>query len=106
MKDLADNTTTDLFPVKKTRGRPATGIAQTNADRQRAYRARKSQQWRQDLYSVNLTLESDANFALARLAKHYGVSVSAVVAKLVKDADDSLISTMAYDSDEYEEYFK
>ncbi len=107
MKDSNDTSTIDIeTQVKRGRGRPATGTAQTNADRQRAYRARKSQQWRDDLHSINLTLESDANFALDRLAKYHGVSVSAVVAKLAKDAQDSLLSTMKYDSEEYEDYFK
>ncbi|MDP2100643.1 MAG: hypothetical protein Q8S52_02565 [Methylobacter sp.] len=106
MKGLADNITTDLFPVKKSRGRPVTGVAKTSAERQREYRARKSQQWRQDLHAVNLTLPVDANCALKRLAKHHGVSFSDIVAKLVKDADDLLISTMTYDSPEYDDYFK
>ena len=39
MKDLADSSTIDLFP-KKSRGRPVTGAAQSNAERQRAYRQR------------------------------------------------------------------
>lgn len=105
MKDSNDTSTIDIeTQVKRGRGRPATGAAKTNADRQRAYRARKSQQWRDGLYSINLTLESNANFALKRLADHYGVSVSAVVGRLAIEADDLLISTMAYGSDEYENY--
>jgi hypothetical protein len=41
MKDALDTQTTDLFPsAKRGRGRPVTGAAQSNADRQRAYRQR------------------------------------------------------------------
>jgi hypothetical protein len=41
MKDKADRQTADIFEaVKRRRGRPFTGQAVTNADRQRAYRQR------------------------------------------------------------------
>jgi hypothetical protein len=41
MKDLNDRTTVDLFaPAKRRRGRPHTGQAMTNAERQKAYRQR------------------------------------------------------------------
>jgi chromosome segregation ATPase len=41
MKDQADRQTTDIFEsAKRGRGRPVTGQAMTNADRQKAYRQR------------------------------------------------------------------
>lgn len=41
MKDQNDRTTVDLFePTKRRRGRPVTGQAMTNAERQKAYRQR------------------------------------------------------------------
>lgn len=38
MKDDTDNTTTDMFGVKRGRGRPKTGTAKSGAERQAAYR--------------------------------------------------------------------
>jgi hypothetical protein len=42
MKDQTDSRTVDMFPAKRGRGRPKSGHAQSNADRQRAYRQRKA----------------------------------------------------------------
>ena len=39
MKDAHDNQTPDLLPVKRPRGRPRTGKAMTQAERQAKYRA-------------------------------------------------------------------
>ncbi len=41
MKDTTDNTTTDMFGVKRPRGRPKTGSALSGAERQAAYRAKQ-----------------------------------------------------------------
>ena len=40
MKDAHDNLTPDLLPVKRPRGRPRTGKAMTQAERQAKYRAK------------------------------------------------------------------
>lgn len=40
MKDVNDNQTADLLPLKRPRGRPATGKAMTQAERQAKYRAK------------------------------------------------------------------
>jgi hypothetical protein len=40
MKDAHDNQTPDLLPVKRPRGRPRTGKAMTQAERQAKYRAK------------------------------------------------------------------
>ncbi len=40
MKDVNDNQTADLLPLKRPRGRPRTGKAMTQAERQAKYRAR------------------------------------------------------------------
>jgi hypothetical protein len=44
MQDPHDSRTVDAFPetLKRGRGRPKTGTARTNAERQRAYRQRKA----------------------------------------------------------------
>lgn len=44
MKDQHDQSTDDLLAEPKKRGRPATGKALSNADRQRAYRERQKAQ--------------------------------------------------------------
>ncbi len=41
MKDLTDNSTAELFPLPKKRGRPPKPQAKTGAERQRAYLANK-----------------------------------------------------------------
>ena len=39
MKDAHDNQTADLLPLKRPRGRPRSGSALTNAERQAKHRA-------------------------------------------------------------------
>ena len=43
MKDFNDNQTADLLPLKRPRGRPSTGKAMTQAERQAKYRAKVAQ---------------------------------------------------------------
>ena len=43
MKDAHDNQTPDLLPIKRPRGRPRTGTAMTQAERQAKYRAKVAQ---------------------------------------------------------------
>ncbi|MFQ2015543.1 hypothetical protein ACK336_20200 [Aeromonas veronii] len=43
MKDVNDNQTVDLLPLKRPRGRPSTGKAMTQAERQAKYRAKVAQ---------------------------------------------------------------
>lgn len=40
MKDVNDNQTADLLPIKRPRGRPRTGAAISGAERQAKYRAK------------------------------------------------------------------
>lgn len=44
MKDSNDNLTADLLPVPRPRGRPRTGTAMTNAERQAKHRAKRALQ--------------------------------------------------------------
>lgn len=64
MIDTADHQTLDLFPVKRSRGRPVTGKAQSDAERARAYRLRKKQN-----QSLDLTPEARAARATELLAR-------------------------------------
>lgn len=44
MKDSHDTQTADLLPIPRPRGRPRTGTALTNAERQARYRAKRASQ--------------------------------------------------------------
>jgi len=43
MRDVNDNQTADLLPMKRPRGRPRTGSALTHAERQAKYRAKQAE---------------------------------------------------------------
>jgi len=43
MKDVNDNQTADLLPIKRPRGRPRTGKALSHAERQAKYRAAQAE---------------------------------------------------------------
>ena len=53
MKDVNDNQTADLLPMKRPRGRPRTGSALTHAERQAKYRAKQAE------LSVTVTFNKD-----------------------------------------------
>jgi hypothetical protein len=53
MKDTKDAGTTDMFGVKRGRGRPSTGQALSGAERQAAYRAKQQQ------LTVTVTINRD-----------------------------------------------
>ena len=62
MKDVNDNQTADLLPLKRPRGRPRTGTALTGAERQAKYRAQQAEKNvtvtfnREDLPALKLLL--------------------------------------------------
>ncbi len=62
MKDVNDNQTADLLPIKRPRGRPRTGTALTGAERQAKYRAQQAEKTvtvtfnREDLPALKLLL--------------------------------------------------
>ena len=62
MKDVNDNQTADLLPLKRPRGRPRTGTALTGAERQAKYRAQQAEKTvtvtfnREDLPALKLLL--------------------------------------------------
>lgn len=62
MQDSTDKQTVDLFQHEiRVRGRPVTGQAQTNADRQRAYRLRKKEQ-----HKIVSSLRADSSLYVPR----------------------------------------
>jgi len=62
MKDAHDNQTADLLPLKRPRGRPRSGSALTNAERQAKHRAKLAENTvtvtfnREDLPALKLLL--------------------------------------------------
>ena len=62
MKDVNDNQTADLLPLKRPRGRHRTGTALTGAERQAKYRAQQAEKTvtvtfnREDLPALKLLL--------------------------------------------------
>lgn len=62
MKDVNDNQTADLLPIKRPRGRPRTGTALSGAERQAKYRAQQAEKTvtvtfnREDLPALKLLL--------------------------------------------------
>ena len=61
MKDVNDNQTADLLPMKRPRGRPRTGSAVSGAERQARYRARQTE------LTVTVTFNRDDLSALKLL---------------------------------------
>lgn len=92
IKDTADNSTVDLF--KKLPGRPVTGNAKTSAQRQAAYRARKSMcknKYDDGIRTISRWVKNDTYFALSRLAKHNGLTESEMLDKLILGAQDEYL---------------
>jgi hypothetical protein len=106
MKDTADNSTVDLF--KKRPGRPSTGVAQTSAQRQAAYRVRKSMHLdSQDdgKRTISRWVKNNTYFALSRLAKHNGLTESEMLDKLILGAQDDYLKTIEIDTPEWDQFF-
>lgn len=113
MIDTADTQTVDLFPQtpKKTRGRPATGQAMTNAERQARYRSRqqmgiapKSDSPRSKS-NLNVWVDSYAHFNLDRLAAIQGIKPAALLEKLIHDAHMAYSKSLEIDSPEWLAYY-
>jgi hypothetical protein len=71
MKDTKDAGTTDMFGVKRRRGRPCTGEAKSGAERQAAYRAKQA------LETITITISRDDSEELLTLL--VGLSAGYVV---------------------------
>lgn len=108
MKDPADQQTAELFPApeKKRRGRPPTGKAKTNAQRQEMYRWRRANgidgDYRQRL---DMYIATEASFALARLASYYGKSEREILEELIKAHEAPILKQLDIDAPEWDAYF-
>ncbi len=62
----------------------------TNAERQARYKARRATAKKNGEYQLNTWLESDAHFALGRLASYRGLTKKALLEQLLVEADQSV----------------
>ena len=70
MKDAHDNQTPDLLPIKRPRGRPRTGKAMTQAERQAKYRAKVAQN------NVTVTINRGILERLDAQMRRYGMGIA------------------------------
>ncbi|OAI19983.1 MULTISPECIES: hypothetical protein [Methylomonas] len=97
MKDQTDQQTIELFPTPKRRGRPSTGKAKTNAERQADFRNRKAWRGGSDNNGHKLChwwLDYRRFSELECLASYHGVTPQAMVEQLIQSADKQLISQL------------
>jgi len=83
MKDINDNQTADLLPIKRPRGRPRTGAAISGAERQAKYRAKLAEN------TVTVTFNRDDVPALKLLLANPNPSLD-----VDKDTLDRLAATL------------
>ena len=78
-------------------------MAKTNAERQKAYRQRNRKSL--DHRRLNTWLDKEAHFALARLARRYGVTKKEVLEKLILRDDRKFLKQIGTDEEKFNEYF-
>ncbi len=54
---------------------------------------------------LNTWLDTRTFLALARLARHHGVSQAEMLARLIEPADDAILAGLALESPEWDQYF-
>ena len=77
-------------------------MAQTNAERQRAYRQRHLADVEGSRARLNVIIDQRATLALRRLAAHKGMTQAAMLERLILDADARATTSMG--ADEWAEY--
>ncbi len=81
----------DIEQTPKKRGRPPTGQALTNAERQSVYRRKQSEGIERDYQkNLNIWINSNSYHALNALAKANGLSRQKMLEKLIDSAFESL----------------
>ena len=106
-KQTDDIKTLDLLETTKPkkRGRPSTG-AQTTAQRQAAYRARRrelGEQGKPGDARLNVWLSYDAHAGLSRLARHRGISQRKLLESLLVALDNETANKL--DESEIDSYY-
>lgn len=81
-------------------------MAKTNAQRQAEYRARRINAGEKGdgEARLNTWVSSKTDFALERLAKHYGVTKREMIERLILHADDQTGKTMT--DEEFDRYLQ
>lgn len=77
----------------------------TNADRQAAYRKRRAEAGENGERRLNTWVTTGASLALARLARHHGISQRAMLERLIVQADDAILQQIELESEEWGRYF-
>lgn len=78
-------------------------MPQTTAQRQAAYRARRTTG--DGDYRLNTWISTASHLALRRLARRYGVTRRALLERLILAADQELVDTLELDTPEWDHYF-
>lgn len=78
-------------------------MAKTSAERQAHYRATRHQGEGEN--RLNTWLTTHASLALARLAKHEGISKRTLLERLITEADQRVVETLDIDAPEWNQYF-
>ena len=83
-------------------------MAKTNAERQQQYRKNRAIAGpdKNGERRLNTWLSTGAKLALERLATRYALTERGMLERLVKDADDKILSTLVSDSAELDAYLK
>lgn len=79
-------------------------MALTTAERQAAYRDRRSTAGDNGDRRLNTWLTTGASLALARLAKRYGVTQREMIERMVLGADTDILNTLDPESQEWNTY--
>jgi hypothetical protein len=82
-------------------------MAKTAAERQTAYRAKRpfAGEGENGQRRLSTWVNTGASLALARLAKHNGLSKREMLERLITVTDDANLAGMELDSPEWEAYF-
>lgn len=78
-------------------------MAKTATERQARYRASRNEG--DGDYRLNTWISTSASLALARLARHEGVTKRALLERLVIEADRCVLNSLEPDAPEWNEYF-
>lgn len=105
MNVLSSTSTTEIIPTEKRRGRPSTGKVKLFTERQAAYRQRKERKRVVGQYDLNMLIDSNAKYALERLAKYTQITPSEMLELLIHEADSTIIKDIKNDPAEWELYF-
>ena len=83
-KDKNDDKTLDMLTLRRgVKGRPVTGTALTNAEKQSAYRARKQK------ISVTVMIPESEKIILDQWAKNTGLTMSEVISTMIRLAKNN-----------------